>query len=185
MFVVFGLGNPGLKYEGTRHNVGVETLQKMAAYFQVKLKKRCFSSYEEAIANENIKLVFPLTYMNRSGKVVNRTVKEFDELIVICDQMDLPCGKIRLKRGGSSAGHNGLKSMLEAYPQNFIRMYIGVGRPQEGISVSDHVLSRFSEQDRALIEKAEAKAAEILEKLLCNEQTFAILQGEANSWSCS
>ena len=64
-------------------------------------------------------------------------------------------------------------------------MYIGVGRPQEGISVPDHVLSRFSEQDRALIEKAEDKAAEILEKLLCNEQNFAILQGEANSWSCS
>ena len=184
MLVVFGLGNPGHKYEGTRHNVGVETLQRMAAYYQVKLKRRCFSSYEEVVVNENLKLVFPLTYMNRSGRVVSKTVKKSDTLLVICDQMDLPCGKIRLKKGGSSAGHNGLKSMLEFYPQNFTRMYIGINRPQEGVSVPNHVLSCFSKEDRALINQAEEKAAQIIERLVKGEETFAVLQGEANSWSC-
>ena len=70
MLVVFGLGNPGTKYEGTRHNAGVETLLKMAAYYQVSLKRRCFSSFSSATIGDEVKLVFPLTYMNESGKVV-------------------------------------------------------------------------------------------------------------------
>ena len=183
MLVVFGLGNPGTKYEGTRHNAGVETLLKMAAYYQVSLKRRCFSSFSSATIGDEVKLVFPLTYMNESGKVVPKTVNEGDEVIVISDQMDLPCGKIRLKKGGSSAGHNGLKSMLSFLPNNFTRMYIGVGRPKEGVSVPDHVLSKFSEEDRALVDKAEEKAASILENLIKGEESFAILQGQANSWS--
>ena len=121
--------------------------------------------------------------MDASGKVVPITVNEGDEVIVISDQMDLPCGKIRLKKGGSSAGHNGLKSMLSFLPNNFTRMYIGVGRPKEGVSVPDHVLSKFSEEDRALVDKAEEKAASILESLIKGEESFAILQGQANSWS--
>ena len=82
MLVVFGLGNPGTKYEGTRHNAGVETLLKMAAYYQVSLKRRCFSSFSSATIGDEVKLVFPLTYRNESGKVVPKTVNEGDEIKV-------------------------------------------------------------------------------------------------------
>ena len=147
MLVIFGLGNPGLKYEGTRHNAGVETLVKLAASYRKKLVRRCFSSYKSCIitseSGQKVKLVFPLTYMNSSGLAVAKTVSEGDRVLVICDQMDLPCGRIRLRAKGSNAGHNGLKSMMEALPEGFMRLYIGVGRPQEGVSVIDHVLDQL------------------------------------------
>lgn len=181
MTVVFGLGNPGPEYEKTRHNVGVETLRRMAAHYQVTLKRRCFSSYMKAEAGD-VRLVFPLTYMNNSGKAVPKTVNEGDRVIVISDQMDLPPGRIRVRSGGSSAGHNGLKSMMEALPDGFVRMYIGVGRPAEGVSVPDHVLSAFSESDRAAVDKAEEKAADILIRLLKGEEKEERLIQEANSY---
>ena len=182
MTVVFGLGNPGPEYEKTRHNVGAETLQRMAAHYQITLKRRCFSSYMKA-ETESVRLVFPLTFMNSSGKVVPKVVSEGDAVIVICDQMDLPPGRIRLRMGGSSsAGHNGLKSMMEYLPDGFARMYIGVGRPQEGVAVPDHVLSPFSGSDRILIDRAEEKAADILIRLLAGEEKQERLIQEANSY---
>lgn len=185
MVYIFGLGNPGPEYEMTRHNVGVETLSRLAAFFQVKLKKRCFCKYRWARFNTpkmgDVTLIFPLTYMNLSGTVVPSLVKEGDEVIVICDQMDLPAGSLRVKKGGSSAGHNGLKSMLSFLPGNFKRVYIGVGRPEEGVSVQDHVLSRFSDSDRILVDKTEEKAVSCLVSLLEGE-TFEKIQMEANSF---
>lgn len=129
----------------------------------------------------DVTLIFPLTYMNLSGTVVPSLVKEGDEVIVICDQMDLPAGSLRVKKGGSSAGHNGLKSMLSFLPGNFKRVYIGVGRPEEGVSVPDHVLSRFSDSDRILVDRAEEKAVDCLVSLLEGE-TFEKIQMEANSF---
>ncbi len=185
MVYIFGLGNPGPEYEQTRHNAGVETLTKLAAFFQVKLKKRCFCNYRWARIDTpetgRAVLVFPLTYMNLSGNAVPGLVKEGDEVIVICDQMDLAPGCLRIKNGGSSAGHNGLKSMLSALPGNFKRVYIGVGRPEEGVSVPDHVLSRFSDADRALVDKAQDEAVSCLVSLLKKER-FDIVQMRANSF---
>ena len=173
MTVVFGLGNPGSKYEGTRHNAGVETLEKLAASYQRKLVRRCFSSYRTCLVDlpdgNRARLVFPLTYMNDSGRVVPKVVSKGDRVIVICDQMDLPAGRIRLREKGSSAGHNGLKSMMAALPQNFIRLYVGVGRPAEGTSVIDHVLTRCSEEDRRKIGLAQDRAVEELRLILAGE----------------
>jgi len=158
MLVIFGLGNPGPKYDGTRHNAGVDTLASLAAFFQVKLRKRCFYNYRSALVTageKEVKLVFPLTYMNNSGEVVKSVVKEGDEVLVICDQMDLEPGRIRLRfKGSSSAGHNGLKSMMAYLPEGFMRLYIGVGHPSEGVSVPDHVLSRFSPDEEKRVKEA-------------------------------
>ncbi|MCR5732765.1 MAG: aminoacyl-tRNA hydrolase [Sphaerochaetaceae bacterium] len=185
MVYIFGLGNPGPEYEMTRHNVGVETLSRLAAFFQVNLKKRFFYKYRWARFNTpalgDVCLVFPLTFMNLSGEVVPSLVREGDEVIVICDQMDLPPGSLRIKNGGSSAGHNGLKSMLSHLPNNFKRVYIGVGRPEEGISVPDHVLSRFSDSDRLLVDRAEEEAVECLAAFL-NGERFEKVQMKANSF---
>lgn len=145
MKLVLGLGNPHSKYEHTRHNVGFGVLEQCAAFFQVKLRKRCFHLYRHAevqLDGQKVLLVEPLTYMNHSGKIADyfRDIPT-SEMVVICDQMDLPPGMIRVRRGGSSAGHNGLKSIIEEFGgSDFIRIYVGIGRPDEGVSVVDHVL---------------------------------------------
>lgn len=145
MMLVLGLGNPGTKYERTRHNVGTLALESCAAFFQLRLKKRCFRLYRHAVIEGRARLVQPLTYMNRSGEVL----RYFDDspLVVLCDQMDLPPGTIRLRRGGSSAGQRGLMSLIEARGNGqFIRIYIGIGRPADGESVIDHVLGPIDDE---------------------------------------
>ena len=150
MKLILGLGNPGTKYEHSRHNVGFDVVEQCAAFFQVSLKKRCFHKYRHAelqMQDEVYTLVQPLTFMNSSGLIA----KDFQgvggkDMIVICDQMDLPVGMIRIRGGGSSAGHNGLKSIMENFRcSDFIRIYVGIGRPDSGVSVVDHVLSQESD----------------------------------------
>ncbi len=172
---VFGLGNPGAKYEGTRHNAGFETIEKVAAQKGLRLRKRCFRCYRRAVLDDLV-LVEPLTYMNNSGLAVPDNIPSDGRMVVISDQMDLPPGRIRIKRGGSSAGHNGLKSMIAAYGPDFIRVYIGIGRPEEGQTVVDHVLSRYSDADRALVDEAESRAAEAVLRIYGGEKIESVMQ---------
>lgn len=150
MIVVFGLGNPGATYEHTRHNVGFDAVNKAAAFLHVKLRKRCFRLYREAKVMgsggdhipEKVSLVEPLTYMNNSGNVV----KYFDKnatYVVVCDNMDLAVGGLRIKKGGGASGQRGLNSIASNLGRtDFIRIYIGIGRPSQGVEVIDHVLQR-------------------------------------------
>jgi PTH1 family peptidyl-tRNA hydrolase len=174
MKLVLGLGNPGAKYEHTRHNVGFDVVSLCAAFFQVNLRKRCFHLYRQApltVGGVAYTLVEPLTYMNDSGKIAG----DFPDIppkdmIVVCDQMDLPPGIIRIRKGGSSAGHNGLKSLIAEFGgSDFIRIYVGIGRPDPGVSVVDHVLSRDSDPlakkgvelaSKALIDLLQGKSLE-------------------------
>ena len=147
MKLILGLGNPGTKYEQSRHNVGFAVVEQSAAFFQVSLKKRCFRLYRYAkidLAGSSNLLVQPLTYMNNSGAIAKYFPKQAcNEMIVVLDQMDLPLGVIRIKEGGSSAGHNGLKSLIEKFGcSDFVRIYVGIGRPAPGVTVVDHVLSQ-------------------------------------------
>ncbi len=146
MQLILGLGNPGTKYANSRHNVGFDALEACAAFFQVHLRKRCFRLYRQAKVGGSVFLVEPLTYMNNSGEVMQYFLGvKPEDIVVVCDQMDLPPGLIRIRRGGGSAGHNGLKSLIGVLgSSDFTRIYIGIGRPAEGVSVVDHVLSRDS-----------------------------------------
>ncbi|MBQ0071973.1 MAG: aminoacyl-tRNA hydrolase [Spirochaetales bacterium] len=174
---VFGLGNPGSEYHETRHNVGFMTVDKMAALKGVSLRKRCFCPYKVAkINSEHDVLVEPLTYMNRSGEVIPGLLKEEDKLLVIADQMDLPPGKVRIRTKGGSAGHNGLKSIIANWSEDFIHVYIGIGRPEEGVSVPDHVLSQFSEEDKVLVDKATTVAAEAILEILDGGNITEVIQ---------
>ena len=173
--VVFGLGNPGAKYSGTRHNVGFDTVEKIAALKGMKLRKRCFRLYRRAVLG-SLTLVEPLTFMNNSGQVFEENVREGEEVVVIVDQMDLPPGRIRIRRGGGSAGHNGLKSIIAAHGPDFIRVYVGIGRPEEGTAVIDHVLTRFNDSDRALVDQAEERAAEAVLRLAGGERFESVVQ---------
>jgi len=168
MIVVIGLGNPGSEYEHTRHNVGFDAVGKAAAFFQVRLKKRCFRLYRQAkVVTEkgnSALLVQPLTYMNASGRIMGSFSKD-DVFAVVCDNMDLAVGGLRIRQGGGSSGQKGLSSIAESLGRSdFLRIYIGIGRPDEGVSVPDHVLSRPEEgpakeaMDKAIEDAAKAIA---------------------------
>lgn len=173
--LVFGLGNPGKKYEESRHNVGFLALEKVALSKSLELKKPFFKCYRIA-RSESFLLVEPITYMNNSGKVFPELVKEGDRVIVIVDQMDIEPGRVKIKRGGSSAGHNGLKSIISNIGEDFIRVYIGTGHPKEGTSVIDHVLERIDESVLPLIEKGIDRASKAVLALLDGERLESVIQ---------
>lgn len=154
MTVILGLGNPGAKYEHTRHNVGFDAAEKISAFFQKKLRKRCFRLYRQAKL-KNALVIQPLTYMNESGKII-RYFNPDDHFVVICDNMDLACGGLRIREGGGNSGQKGLASISEALGRSdFLRIYIGIGRPQDGTDVADHVLSREERESyRQALEKS-------------------------------
>lgn len=179
--IVFGLGNPGAKYGKTRHNVGFMTLERMAAFYGMKMRRRCFCRYRWA-TDGDFRIVEPLTYMNNSGLVFPGLVKGEDKVVVIVDNMDLPVGKLRIRNGGSSAGHNGLKSIIGAIGEDFIRIYIGIGRPPAGVKVPQYVLSEFSAEDSILLEQVFAEAVAAVDKIRRGEDWNAVIQ-RANSFS--
>lgn len=119
------------------------------------MKKRCFRPYQLAHVSDSSVLVKPLTFMNESGKAISRFVPRrynAEQIVVVCDTLDLPPGMIRIRKGGSSAGHNGLKSIIASIgSSDFIRVYVGVGRPAAPVTVVQHVLSAFEhDSDRDL-----------------------------------
>lgn len=173
---VFGLGNPGSEYEYTRHNVGFMTVEKIAALKGVKFHKRCFRPVRTAVINSGRDcLAEPLTYMNSSGLALKGLVKETDSLIVICDQMDLPPGKVRIKTKGGSAGHNGLKSIISVYDKPFIHVYIGIGHPEDG-DVINHVLSPFSDDEMEIVQDAVERAVEAVVEILDGRDINEVMQ---------
>lgn len=158
-----GLGNPGRRFEGTRHNVGFDVVRRVASARQLTLRKRLLRPYHWTGAGE-ITLVLPLTYMNRSGTVMpgllRATGASIDELLVVCDNMDLEPGVVRIKRRGTSRSHNGLASIMDAIGTgDFARLYLGVGHPGAAEAVVDHVLSAPDESEAPLYEKAVDLAA--------------------------
>jgi len=168
-----GLGNPGDKYSGTRHNVGFKVIDLISDKIGIKLKKPTFKRFKigkSEYRNKKIYLIKPLTYMNLSGEVISDVLKysnaEISHLIVVCDTLDLPPGTIRLKRSGSSAGQKGLESIINiTKTNNIIRMFIGIGRPLYKNNVINYVLRRPSKEEADLLDEALDKAAESILKL--------------------
>jgi len=155
MFLIAGLGNPGKEYENTRHNVGFLTIDKIAEDVGVKITKKGFQGLYNLGQFEESKILLlkPQTYMNNCGNAL-REAREFykidtDKIIVIHDEMDLPLERIKLKKDGGSAGHNGIKSIIPNIgSDNFARVRIGVGKPYDKNNVIKHVLSGFSKEER-------------------------------------
>jgi PTH1 family peptidyl-tRNA hydrolase len=159
-----GLGNPGPRYEQTRHNVGFNVVRRVADEAGIRLKKRFLRPYLWS-RTDGIALALPLTYMNRSGDVlpdlVHRTGAHPHDVLVICDNMDLNPGAVRFKRRGTNRAHNGIASVMDVLGTgDFPRLYLGIGRPPVGTSVVDHVLSVPPEAERLLYESAVQQAAE-------------------------
>ncbi len=150
MRFVIGLGNPGAKYTHTRHNAGFDVTDRLAAFFQVTLRKRCLRLYKRSSVSGGL-VVQPLTYMNKSGEIIKYLgIEDASQVAVVCDNMDLAVGGLRIRKGGGSSGQKGLDSISQALgTPDFIRIYIGVGRPSEGTPVVDHVLQVEKDPQKA------------------------------------
>ena len=168
--LVVGLGNPGSEYEKTRHNVGVDVIELLAQRYGARLKK----SKERALTDEirigeaRVALAVPLTYMNESGEAVGPLVRRYgvapEQVLIVHDELDLPVGALKLKEGGGLAGHNGLRSIkAHLKTEDFLRIRIGIGKPNSKEQGADHVLNRFGKRERSEIDAAVGTAADAVE----------------------
>jgi len=176
---IIGLGNPGLKYDGTRHNVGFAVVNELARRAGVDFE----SARVDALvarwrrptedAEDVVVLAKPLTFMNASGEAVGALLRYYKidvpDLLVIVDEVHLPLGRLRARARGSAGGHNGLKSVIAHVGDEFSRLRLGVGRGPEGPAgkaqrdLADHVLSRFEADERAEVERMITRAADAAE----------------------
>lgn len=176
MYVVVGLGNPGKKYEMTRHNVGFNTIDFLADKLNVRVDKIKHKALcgEGNIGNEKVLLVKPQTFMNLSGESVLEIQRYYkvplSNIIVIYDDLDLPVGKVRIKKKGSAGTHNGMRSILHLIQsEDFPRIRIGIGMPQDKSQLINYVVGDFSKAERALINEAiELSAEAVLEIIRSN-----------------
>lgn len=182
-----GLGNPGPRYEKTRHNVGAEAVALLAERHGAHLRRGKELALEAEVRSgeKRLALAFPQTYMNESGRSVARLVRRYKvdltHLVVVHDELDLPLGVVRVKAGGGLAGHNGLKS-IKAWLRSdeFVRVRIGIGKPRGGKEAGiDHVLSVPIRAERAKLTEAVSTAADAVEFLAGNG--VAAAQNEFNT----
>ena len=173
--LIAGLGNPGAEYEHTRHNAGVDLLTMISEHFGISLHpaSRFFGMTGQGrIRDQDIRLVFPTTYMNLSGQAVAAVANFYrirpEEILIMHDELDLETGQIKLKLGGGHAGHNGLKSIISSLGNNsgFYRLRIGIGKPSDRSQMLGYVLGRPSPDDRELIESAQSYALSSVESVL-------------------
>lgn len=173
MYIVVGLGNPGLKYENNRHNIGFKIIDKIAENYNVNINKSKFKSqYNEIrIGSKKVLLIKPQTYMNNSGEAI-KEIKSFfsvetENIIVIHDDIDLDYGRIKVKKNGGSGTHNGLRSILNHIKEkDFPRVRVGVGKPIEHIDLADYVLGNFNKDEVKILEKILDESIEIVESIV-------------------
>ena len=170
MKVIVGLGNPGGKYEGTRHNVGFEVLYELARKWQASGVTRAHEAEiaEVHVAGEKTLLVAPQTFMNLSGRSVGSLIKfykvDLEDLLVISDDLNLPCGQLRLRASGSSGGQKGIRDIIAHLgTEDFPRLRVGIGRPPGRMDVSTFVLKRFLAEERETMDLAVRDAVDAVE----------------------
>lgn len=161
MLIVVGLGNPGLRFTATRHNVGFRFVDLLAKRSEIRLNDRRAKAVigQGTIRGQEVVFAKPRTSMNNSGEGVEYLLARFgctpSDLLVVYDEMALPIGRIRLRPSGSHAGHNGIRSIISSLQtENFPRLRIGVGQPEEQASAVPHVLGRFTKQEETVIAQA-------------------------------
>ena len=193
MRLVVGLGNPGKQYEYTRHNLGFRAVDALSNQWRIKLTRhKCLSLIGEkklssvscrktfrrtsdilsrSFSLQTIILAKPLTFVNGSGEAVKALCDWLkigeEEILVICDDFNLQKGKLRLKKSGSSGGHNGLESIIESLgSEEFPRLRLGIGRPEEDLEPAEYVLQKFGEQEESLVEEMIGRACQAVEAII-------------------
>ncbi|NJP09445.1 MAG: aminoacyl-tRNA hydrolase [Leptolyngbyaceae cyanobacterium RU_5_1] len=185
--LIVGLGNPGAKYDRTRHNIGFDVVDRLAQFWQISLSenKKFQGVFGEGLGpgSTKVRLLKPLTYMNNSGQSIRAILDWYklppESVLVIYDEMDLPIGKLRLRLSGSAGGHNGMKSAIAHLgSQNFPRLRIGIGSARSAEANRDsvsHVLGKFSPSEAAIVSDVVKLAAEAVE--------FSLKQGVEKAMS--
>lgn len=174
MYIIAGLGNPGRKYEGTRHNIGYQVLDELAKKYDINILESKFKGLigKGMIQGEKAILIKPLTYMNLSGECIGEAVSYFKidetaELIVVADDINLDVGQIRIRKKGSAGGHNGLKNIiLHLGSENFIRVRMGVGDKPVGYDLADYVLGHFKREEEELLSESRENAVLAIETII-------------------
>ncbi len=167
MWLIVGLGNPGVRYARTRHNIGFMVLDRLAESLGLSFREKTdYRVCSGSISNHKVVLMEPLTFMNRSGSAVKKVFSGYtvppEQVIVICDDLDLETGRLRIRKSGSSGGHNGVESVIQNLgTRDFIRVRIGIGRDPL-IPAEDYVLSRFRKDENALIKEAVSSAVDAI-----------------------
>lgn len=178
---IVGLGNPGEKYAKTRHNAGFWLIERLAAQSGVVLKQqsRMHGLYGQAsLSGQAVHLLMPLTFMNVSGRAV-RALLDFyklqpEQILLVHDELDLPAGTARLKRGGGAGGHNGLKDTIACIGPEFARLRVGIGHPGDRAQVLNYVLSAPGKIEAGLIDQAIDNSARAAEDWLDRGWDFAV-----------
>jgi len=168
---IFGLGNPGARYRGTRHNVGFEVVDELARRANVQFESSpadaLIAKIRRDLPAETVLLAKPLTFMNLSGQAIGELVRYFKidlaDIFVVVDETQLPLGKLRARARGSAGGHNGLKSVIAHVGESFSRLRLGVGRGERERDLADHVLARFDKDETPEVERMVARASDASE----------------------
>ena len=184
MRLIVGLGNPGPRYEGTRHNAGFRAIELLAQKYSIEVteKKPLYLFGRGQITGEPVILVKPMTFMNESGRAVTELMRyhvdkdfQLEHLIVAHDEIDFALGRIKVKKGGGEAGHNGVRSIVEHLGADFVRVRMGVGRPKfAGEDVADFVLKDFTREEQGKRDQLFVDTVGVLEDLV--REGFAAVQ---------
>ncbi len=181
MFVIIGLGNPGKKFDYTRHNVGFDVIDYMSKKYDIKVEKIKHKALigEGRIKGQKVMLVKPQTYMNLSGEalmsIVNFYKAQNDKVIVVYDDIDTAIGKLRIRKKGSGGSHNGMRNIIYLWKnQDFPRVRIGIGQPKPGFDLADYVLGRFSKEEVKLVAPIIVRSAEAIEAWMENDIEYAM-----------
>ena len=173
-WLIVGLGNPGARYENTRHNVGFWAIDELSRRSDTAVRKIRFHALtaDAVVGSQGVLLMKPTTFMNLSGQAVGEAARFFkippEHILILSDDVDLPLGKLRIRKGGSAGGHNGLKSIIQHLgTDQFPRIKVGVGqKPHPDYDMADWVLSKFAGEDLKTITEAIRKAADAVECLI-------------------
>ena len=174
MYIIAGLGNPGKKYEHTRHNVGFDVMDVLAEKYNIRMDEKKYKAIcgKGMIGSEKVVLVKPQTFMNLSGESIAEAVNFYkvdpaSELLVIFDDISLAPGQIRIRKKGSAGGHNGIKNIIANLgTDRFMRVKVGVGEKPKNWDLADYVLSPFTKDERPLVNLAIEHAAKAIEQML-------------------
>lgn len=172
--LVVGLGNPGNAYKRTRHNIGFMVVDQIAEDFSIALVKQKFDTVfgRGTVDGVEVVLAKPMAFMNRSGPQVQKIAGYYrilsEDMLVVHDDIDLAFGRIKIKEKGGDGGHKGVRSIIDAFGGgDFVRLRMGVGRPEAGINAADHVLGKFTLKEKKVLHRIITEARNAVGTILC------------------
>lgn len=175
MYLIVGLGNPEEEYANTRHNMGFDTINKLAKQYNIEINKKKFKGLYalSTIENEKVILLKPQTYMNLSGESIQEIVNfykiDINDIIVIYDDIDVNLGKIKLRKTGGAGSHNGMKSVISCLnTQNFGRIRVGIGSPEDKSRMIEYVIGAIPKEEKEQLDKATTIAKDAIVEIIKN-----------------